>query len=162
MPRPKTAKHGLEGAKRDVAKGVAQADAARRHGLSLRTLERALAEDRKRATPKTKSKPRPTPTPSARDRSPPRDDDEASLLDTLNEELRHARRERRNAENSDAETRAWAKTIRELVTLIERIAPPPPPPPDQVVAELRRLDGITIEIIEQFFDEPIKTEEIEK
>jgi hypothetical protein len=33
-------------------------------------------------------------------------------------------------------------------------------PPDQVQAELRRLDGITIEIIEQFLADPIKPEEV--
>jgi hypothetical protein len=88
----------------------------------------------------------------------PADGDE-DLLTTLAAELRYARGERRAA-TQDAARRAWSKRVEELVKVIERIAPPPPPPPDLLQRELRRLDGETIALIEQFMADPIRPEDV--
>jgi helix-turn-helix, Psq domain len=82
-----------------------------------------------------------------------------SLLDTLTAELRHARKQRAEAD-TDAARRAWSKIVRELVGAIRAIAPPPPPPPDLLLAELRRLDGEAIALIEQHLPDRIDPDEI--
>jgi hypothetical protein len=141
----------------DVAAGMTHAEAAERNGIGARTLRRGLVE----ARPKPKAKARANTTPRALAQPSPKDEtaEAPSLLETLGAELRYARDARRTAE-SDAQRRAWSKRIEDLVRTLERLSPPPPVPPDAVQAELRRLDGITLEIIERFFEEPVGVEEI--
>lgn len=157
MAPPKAPRHAIEAAKADVAGGTSQPEAAARHGVKLRTLERALAESRRGMG----AKPRPKATSKQRTtkRSAGGEADESSLTETLAAELRYARAQRRGAE-TDAQRRSWSKRIEDLVKVLERIAPPPPVPPDAVQAELRRLDGVTIGLIEQFLENPIKQEEV--
>lgn len=155
MGRARAPRRALAAALAEVARGATHTDAAARHGLGTRTLRRAIAEAKPKPKPKAKQRPK------GRDRRrAPDEDEDKGLLDTLVAELRDARRERRDPRNSDAENRAWAKAIRELVSAIERIAPAPGPPPDMVQAELRRLDGITIGLIEQFFADALKPEDL--